>query len=118
VPHVALALLGGLLGLWAIVIAMVIWARIDYWWFIKGRTRFRKWKLGRMKPVIVRRTQHPWGPRFSPSYWCVTRDSENECTAMYRGGNAWSPEIAYARWRYNPKFWSGSQPVLKWQKAS
>jgi hypothetical protein len=119
-PHVALALLGGVLGMWLIVLGMIVWSCVDKWWFHTGQMRFRKWKLGHMKPLIVQRWLHVYGPEFAGkhgAFWCITRDRRDvqSCTALYRAGQAHSPEIAYARWRYNPKFWQGSHPVLKWQ---
>jgi hypothetical protein len=109
-------LLGGFIGFWSLVVVAAIWSRIDLWWFQKGRTRYRHWRLGLMKPLIVQRWRGVYGLPFSEkTYWCISRDIRPPRDTMYRAGNARSPEIAYARWRHSPKFWSGSHPVLKWQ---
>jgi hypothetical protein len=115
-PNLAFAITGGLLGVWLLVIAAFVWSAIDRWWFDTGSRRLRHWKLGRTKPLIVQRWRHVYGPDlagYNGVFWCITRHTDKD-TTVYRAGNAWSPEIAYARWRYNPKFWQGSHPVLKW----
>ncbi len=116
-PYLAAFFAGGLAGLYLLLIGMIVWSLIDYWWFRVGRIRYRRWKLGRLKPLIVQRWRHVYGVEHlgrHGAFWCITR-GEGEEHPTFRAGNAHSPEIAYARWRHNPQFWSGGHPVLKWK---